>query len=160
MLSSMSKYTNNIDILIALISHLGTTKFLSRTPKKLAKSLGLSHKDVTAALENFPNIFRKSIDRHVKGEYWYTLHLRYGLRGQLNSDDEDVERDPLSDAQMGLLFDFVSQMYNAEQQRRIQARATIVPIVCAIITSAALIYIAFFQQPIPNACCGVYTVFT
>ncbi len=109
-MSAKLKYSDHLDMLVALVTHLSATRFKSRTPNRLANSLGLDQGEVTRVLTGFRGLFRESRTTDSKtGEKFYTLHLRYALRSQDAGDEgsEDVSREPLPGDQLTALIDFI-----------------------------------------------------
>ncbi len=130
-------YTENIDVLMALVTHLALTRRKSRTPANLASDLGFGGSDVERVLNGFPSLFRRSKNTSKEtGEHFYTLHHRFALRTQEGGDDP--AREPLSDAQLGTLVSFITAMENSERQWR----ALRVPVICAAIAAAAALFVA------------------
>lgn len=54
------RFTKHFDTLIALVTHLSSTHYKSRTPAHIAKALGLDAKEVLEVLQRFPGFFRRS----------------------------------------------------------------------------------------------------
>ena len=72
-----TRYSENLDTLIALATNLALTRHKARTPSKLAKTLSLNESDVLRVLETFKGLFRKSRrKKSSSGEHYYTLQLR------------------------------------------------------------------------------------
>ena len=59
-MSEKLKYSDHIDVLVALVTHLAATSYKSRTPGGLATSLGLDPTKVKSALKGFRGLFRES----------------------------------------------------------------------------------------------------
>ncbi len=143
----MKNYSKDMDYLLALITHLALTKYLSRSPKYLSIFLGLNENKVEQVLNNYSGIFRKSQNKgETSGQFLFTLHSRYALRGQTTAESEELERDPLSDEQLSSLITFISNMQVSELNRKLQLQTVIVPVVCSIIAAAAALYIAYQSQ--------------
>jgi hypothetical protein len=70
-------YSNNLDILTALITQLAVNPYWSRTLPALSADLSLPESEVKAALENFSGLFRVAF---LEGKHWYSLHARAALR--------------------------------------------------------------------------------
>ena len=82
-------YLENYDLLIALITHLSLTKYRSRTPSQIAKSLGLldNKEQVQKSLDSFFEFFRKSNNKSQdSNENFYTVHARYALRRKVDNE--------------------------------------------------------------------------
>lgn len=111
-------YSNDFDVLVALINHLGATDRASRTPTFIASDLGFEKERVLNALTNFPAFFRKSRKTSNKektlGEHFYTLHLRYSRRNKDN--EEEGESQPLSIEEINMLVNLVAHMVEQEQE--------------------------------------------
>ena len=118
------RYTENFDLLVALITHLSSTSYKSRTPSNVARALEFKHADVERVLASFPAFFRKS-KRTKDGEHYYTVHLRYARREREN--EEGGESQPLEPPELTALIDLVLHMTaqeqeNSRQQIELQAR--------------------------------------
>ena len=107
-------YTDNFDNLVALITHLSSTSFKSRTPSNIAKDLSLDSGEVLSVLEAFPAFFRKSKNKSTDQEHYFTVHLRYARRKQENEDGEKSK--PLEPEELGSLIDLVTHMVAQEQE--------------------------------------------
>ncbi len=112
-------YLDNYDLLIALITHLSVTKYKSRTPTKIARSLGLlaDANRVNQVLNGFQEFFRRSnnIGQDTK-EYFYTVHLRYALR---RKNGEITESPPLDPSDISVMIQQVSEMVRLEQEKHL-----------------------------------------
>ena len=165
-MAQSKRYTDNADVLIALISYLAATRKKSRRPKKIAEDLGLDRAEVTLVLHTFKSLFRESHRFHEKSkEHYYTLYLRYALRSQAKAakeqadeeaDDNEIARQPLSDAQIAMLFEFVARMVEQERTAEISrqtnqvavrsskraAGAAIFSALCAGVVAIGVVYIS------------------
>lgn len=126
---SDSRYTDNQDVLLALVSYLGLTHRKSRTPSTLSKYLGLDKEEIVEVLEGFPGIFRESIstsdEERSLGEHYYTLQLRYARRwmedgDRENENDSREPQEPLDSSYLTALFGFIADMI--EQERRLASQ--------------------------------------
>jgi hypothetical protein len=102
------RYSDHLDVLVALATYLALTPKTSRTIPWLAKDLSLPEAAVRTALEGFPGIFRRSRRPSSVGEHFYTLHARFALR----STDADSETQALVELRSDLLstvLQFVTQ---------------------------------------------------
>jgi len=111
-------YSDNFDVIVALITHLGATHKASRTPTFAAKDLGFNKLKVQSVLDQFPTFFRKSQNVSKKektlGDHFYTLHLRYSRRAL--DDDENGASQPLSTEEVDMLLRLVTHMVEQEQE--------------------------------------------
>ena len=142
------RYTDNFDNLVALITHLSSTAYKSRTPPNIAKDLSLDASGIVKVLEGFPAFFRKSRNTDENGEHFFTVHLRYARRQQ---DDRDGEiSKPLEPEELSSLFELVIHMVEQEQETSrlyldLQGRyknlfrTNIVTMVVAIVAASAAI---------------------
>lgn len=117
--SRQNRYSEHLETLIALVTHLGLTYRRSRTPTMLAKYLGLEKAEVQKVLSDFKGLFRESVSVE-NGEHFYTLQIRYARRWldetESDSDDDDtVQRPPLAPEHIAGLLSFVSRMVEQEQ---------------------------------------------
>lgn len=105
------RFTKHFDTLIALVTHLSSTHYKSRTPTNIANSLGLDSAEVLDVLKRFPGFFRKSKTQDkTSGEYFYTVHLRYARRLQEESSE------PLLPEELSSLFNLITQMTTHEHE--------------------------------------------
>ncbi len=109
-----ASYTDNFDTLVALITHLASTAYKSRTPPNIAEALSLQLDSVRNTLDQFPGFFRKSSDTTKSGEHYYTVHLRYARRKQERADG--VESQPLDTDELVSLVNLVTHMVAQEQE--------------------------------------------
>ena len=111
------RYTEHLDILIALTTHLAltTSQYKSRTVPNLVAELGLEAPDVRFVLETFPGLFRKSRGTTTSGEHYYSLRARRALRfpGEDNQPLPELRVDVLK-----ALLEFVSQRAETEKEER------------------------------------------
>ena len=68
MLIEQNNFTRDFHILTALICHLSTTHWKSRTPSEIAGSLAMDRDEVKKVLLAYPGFFRESKNRK-KGKY-------------------------------------------------------------------------------------------
>ena len=137
------KYSDHMDVLMALTSHLALTRKKSRTPSYLAKDLGVTKSEVETVLDGFSGIFRRSKNKTKEGnEHFYTLHYRFALRSQATDDDDKDIGQPLSDSQLSSLVNFITMMQNSERERHSILVASIVPILSSVIAASAALIVA------------------
>lgn len=165
-MAQSKRYTDNADVLIALVSYLAATRKKSRRPKKIAEDLGLDRTEVTLVLQTFKSLFRESHRVHKKSkEHYFTLYLRYALRSQAKAakeqadeeaDENEIARQPLSDGQIAMLFEFVARMVEQEGTADIAGRtnqvavrsskraagAAIFSALCAAVAATGVAYIS------------------
>lgn len=111
-------YSESLDILVALVTHLGYTDWNMRSTNGLAKAVGHTEAEVSQILEEFKSLFRKSGYKSKKGLIYYQLHVRHALRWKDEIDEEGSENDklPLDPATVNALLDFIVK--SADQERR------------------------------------------
>lgn len=132
-------YSKNLDVLVAVITHLGYTDWNMRSPGNLAKSLGINEDRVLFVLDSFPAFFRKSGFVSKKGATFYQLHVRHAIRwkDECDSESESTEA-PLEPSTVNAMIDVAVKC--ADQERRHSLGyltvtvAALVSIVGAIIT--------------------------
>jgi len=111
-------YTENYNLLVALITHLGATDKASRTPTSIARDLRFDKEKVVFTLDNFPAYFRKSKkisdNSNSQGDHFFTMHLRYSRR-KLDKNSEG-ESQPLSTEEISMLLGLVTHMLEQEQE--------------------------------------------
>ena len=110
------RFTEHFDTLIALVTHLSSTHFKSRTPTKISEALGLDRAEVMKVLDLFPGFFRRSKNQSQEdAEYFYTVHLRYARRKQADSSES------LSPEELSSLFNLITQMTTHEHESSLLA---------------------------------------
>lgn len=147
-----TKYSDNLETLIALTIHLAQYEKKSRTPRMLAKYTSLNYEDVRFVVKNFKGLFRESIgvskhDKDPEGnkEHFYWLQIRYarwyleGKRDEDNPEDEGAPAEPLPPEYLVALLDFIAKMVEQEKTESRQVSANIVAIVASIIALVAAI---------------------
>ncbi|MBQ0960338.1 hypothetical protein KAK06_15390 [Ideonella sp. 4Y11] len=110
-----------------------------RSPKNLAKALGLSEDRVQFVLDSFPAFFRKAEFISSKGTTFYQLHVRHAIRWKDESASETESAEaPLDPSTVNAMIDVAVKC--ADQERRNSlgyltvAVAALVSITGAIIT--------------------------
>lgn len=110
-------YSKNLDILIALVTHLGYTDWNMRSTKGLAKAVGHTELEVTEVLSKFKSLFRKSGYKSSKDLIYYQLHVRHALRWREDIEEKNEnDKLPLEPAAVNALLDFIVK--SADQERR------------------------------------------
>lgn len=110
-------YSKNLDILVALVTHLGYTDWNMRSTCGLAKAVGHTELEVCNVLEEFKSLFRKSGYKSPKGLIYYQLHVRHALRWKDDIEEEsESDKLPLEPATVNALLDFIVK--SADQERR------------------------------------------
>lgn len=112
--SENQPYTKHFDTLVALVTHLSNTQYISRTPTGIAGALGLQRQDLQEVLNRFPGFFRKSRNQHASGEHYYTVHLRHARRAR--GGDREVDSQPLRPEETQALFSLISIMVAQENE--------------------------------------------
>jgi len=112
--SKSQPYSENFDTLVALVTHLSNTQYISRTPQGLAQALGLKKDKVQIVLELFPGFFRKSRNTHVSGEHYYTVHLRHAKRSR--DRNKEIDAMPLKPEETQALLTLISNMVTQESE--------------------------------------------
>lgn len=115
-----NRYSDHLDTIIALITHLAYSEYKARTPPNLAKALSIDEQKVTFVLEHFKSLFRKSPGVSKKtGAHFYALQLRHARRWieEANEDDVEDKKDaPLDAASVNALLDFVVKKADYESR--------------------------------------------
>ncbi|GII33018.1 hypothetical protein [Planotetraspora mira] len=164
--SKSARYSEHLDVLLALITYFSLAEWRSRSPYWLAKDLGLSMPMVMSALDAFPGLFRKSRKVHptdVGDQPAYTLHARYARRRERTpmspGGDESTSSTPtpprrgsseeLDPDTLRALLDFVVEQARAERESDRHARAqiwlrvgVIVAAVSSLLTAVIQLFIA------------------
>jgi hypothetical protein len=134
------RYSDHLDMLLALITYLALTQWRSRSSNALATELCLPEDQITSVLDDFPSLFRKNPELHptpVGGQPSYTLHARYARRRPREMDSvvpplpkaanelaassapdpaQDGTGEELDADSLRMLLDFVSDRATAEQE--------------------------------------------
>ncbi len=108
---SEQRFTKYFDTLVALVTHLSSTAYKSRTPTNIASALGLDGNEVREVLRMFPGFFRRSKNEGAEGEHFYTVHLRYARR----SVDGETSR-PLTPEELSALLNLITHMTTQEHE--------------------------------------------
>lgn len=113
----LPSYSTNLDVLVAVITHLGYTDWNMRSPKNLARAVGLEESKVLYVLANFPAFFRKAQHVSVKGTSFYQLHVRHAIRWKSEDESEEESKElPLEPSTVNAMIDVVVKC--ADQERR------------------------------------------
>jgi hypothetical protein len=135
------RYSENLETLIALVTHLAMTDWAARSPPNLAKALSIDQSDIEHVLESFKGLFRKSKSTSKKtGAHFYALQLRYARQWLEDAEDEDTKRPPLEQEYLATLLEFISHRAQEEAGRSlglvtawVAACASIVVAILAIV---------------------------
>lgn len=143
-MSGYASYSEDLEPITALVTHLAMMKYRSRTPSRLAKSLGFSNDVLEGVLNAHPGLFRRSLRKSPKyGEHFYTLQLRYARRYLEEEGDAAAEEgaleEPLSAEYFQTLLNFVSLRAQQEEVGRQQSRQNMVSVVSAMLAALAAI---------------------
>jgi hypothetical protein len=112
----LPSYSKNLDVLVAVITHLGYTDWNMRSAKNLSKALALEEEKVLYVLENFPAFFRKAQHVSAKGTSFYQLHVRHAIRWKEDESEEESKEPPLEPSTVNAMIDVVVKC--ADQERR------------------------------------------
>lgn len=133
------KYSDHVETLIALVTHLGMTRYKSRTPSKIAESLDLDQQEVIFILEHFRGLFRKSKNTSSSGEHFYTLQLRYARRWlaqEPQEGEEDPEPvEPINSDSLTALLNYILEMVEQEQTTTRQSSSNKIVIIASVIAA-------------------------
>ncbi len=116
-------YSDNLDVLVALVTYLAMTDYKSNTPPYLANNLSLDVNKVRNTLQTFDGLFRESKEPADNGEKYFTLHLRYALRWTQEAEKEvDTlsAKEPLGKEYLDTLLNFIARMVEQEQTNQRQ----------------------------------------
>lgn len=140
-----SKYSDHLETLIALVTHLAMTDWSMRTPPNLAKALSIDEAEIQAVLDEYKGLFRMSTTRSKKsGKHFYTLQIRYARQWleERVDDDEGEKKPPLEAEYLTTLLNFVTHKATEERNRNVSlitawiaAGASLLVAVLAIIFS-------------------------
>ena len=135
------KYSENLDTLIALTTHLAMSEYKSRTPSAMSADLGLDYENVLHVLKAFTGIFRQSkkvskkdIEPNGNSEHFYWLQLRYARWYLENKNEEDERLEPPLEAEyLVALLDFIVKMVEQEKAESRQYSTNIAALVASIL---------------------------
>lgn len=112
--SENNPYTKHFDTLVALVTHLSNTQYISRTPRGIADALGFKRAEVQEVLDRFPGFFRRSRNKHASGEHYYTVHLRHARRSF--DGNREIDSAPVRPEETQALFSLISIMVAQENE--------------------------------------------
>ncbi len=119
-MSKSPKYSDHLETLIALTTHLAMTDWSMRTPPNLAKALSIDESEIRYALDNFKGLFRRSPNKSKKtGAHFYTLQIRYARQWLEDAaeEDEGIQKPPLEAEYLTTLLNFVTHRASEEGGR-------------------------------------------
>jgi len=118
MLIKYNSFTRDFHVLTALICHLSTTHWKSRTPSEMAGSLAMDRGEVQKVLLAYPGFFRESKNRKEgTKERMFTVHFRYALRRK-DSETNQTTSEVLSPDQISVMLNLLTEMISAESEER------------------------------------------
>lgn len=150
------KYSDHLDTLIAVVTHIGVGKYVKRTVKGIAADAQLEPQSVAFVLTNFPGLFKKYKDaRSLTGDPLYTLHILHAGKWLDNEGDDSrpnraasayaKEKVPLDPQHLAVLLEFISHRAQDETQHSIAWRtgwfSLLAGAVGGAIGAAAAIYV-------------------
>ena len=171
MMNTDRRYSDDLDMLLALITYLALTQWRSRSPNALATELCLPEDQVTSVLDGYPGLFRKNPELHPTsggGQASYTLHARYARRRPREMDSavpplpkatnelvassapdpaQDGTGEELDADSLRMLLDFVSDRGRAEQES-IQSRLSQRWLLLGVVIAAAASIVAAIIQAV------------
>ena len=113
-------YSENLETLIALVTHLAMTDWSMRSPPNLAKALSIDQFEIERVLESFKGLFRKSSYTSKKtGAHFYTLQLRHARQWLVDNEDEDSNGPPLEPEYLTALLNFIAHRAQEESSRSV-----------------------------------------
>ncbi len=144
----MTKYSNDIDYLMAAVLYLGSQNFFwARTPRHMASELSLGEDKLQRVFDGYPGIFRKSAKPSKNGQHFYSLQARYAQReGGDTAEPEQISHiAPLSDDRIKLLVDFVRTSASEEVESSRRLWAIWVAACAAVVSAATAILVAILK---------------
>jgi hypothetical protein len=137
------KYSDYFGPIVALVTHLASCSYGSRTPSRLALELALPRPVVIKVLNGFPELFRRSIKTAQKtGENFYTVHLRYARRKAAAK----ARTPPLTADELSALLDLVTKQVEREAESVKSFMTGMFATFCAVIAAVAAIIAATFKS--------------
>ena len=109
-------YSEHLETLAAVITHLALYKRPKRTVHGIATESQIGEQAVQFVLDNFGGIFKKYLAKSPSGEALYALHVRHARQSAVDGDDAELE--PLDPQYLTILLEFVSHRAQDESQRR------------------------------------------
>ncbi|HEX9147334.1 MAG TPA: hypothetical protein VGA09_23915, partial [Candidatus Binatia bacterium] len=146
---SRVRYTDHIDYLVSSLVYLSSHSYYwARSPTHLGKELSLDPDRLRLIFDAFPGLYRRSIRKSEKDEYYYAVQARYAQRegGDTDDPDEISYIAPLSPERLKLVIDFVSQMAEAERASRRAWVTNSISMSAAIIAAVAAVTVAVLKH--------------
>lgn len=123
------KFSEDHDVLVALITHMAVGTEGYRTVSGLQKDLSIDAGTIQAALDSYKGLFRKSSEKPL-----YALHLRFARQPK---DDGDVLkgtlRQELTQEDLDSLWTYVGRQADREVNRSVAFWSNSVALIVAII---------------------------
>lgn len=108
-------YSQHLETLMAVVTHLAVHKWALRQPQGIANDLSIDVKEVAAVLKDFKGLFRESKGTSSdRGAHFYSLHLRHAR--QIIDPESKQERPPLEHEYLIPLLSFVWKKASEESQ--------------------------------------------
>ncbi len=117
-------YSEHLETLVAVITHLAVYKHPKRTTQGIAKESQLNEQEVKTVLDSFRGIFKKYRATSPSGEALYALHVRHAR--QSVESDGDPEREPLDPQYLTILLELVSHRAQDEAQYNTGIKAALI----------------------------------
>lgn len=113
-----NNFTRDFHILTALICHLSSTHWSSRTSSEMAGSLAMERNELIRVLNGYPGFFRKSKNNKPgTHEEMFTVHFRYALRRKDPVSSATVS-EALSSEHITVMLNLLTEMIVAEGEER------------------------------------------
>ena len=145
-MNDQPSYSKHQATIVALVTHLALTKWKSRTPSRMANSLGLEDQEVRLVLEKFKDLFRKS-KRHDpnNNEPYYTLQAKYAIRSYQDpgfQETQEIASQPLDMKDTDIILQHIKDAVDREHKSKHQDSANRTNLKTAWIGAAAIIVAA------------------
>lgn len=118
---STPSYSEHLEVLTAVITHLAMGKWARRTVRGLGDASQLDEEKVQAVLDNFSSLFKKYKTPSKKtGSPYYALHLRHArqwVEGEDKDNGEQAQKEPLDPQYLTILLEFISHRAQEETHR-------------------------------------------
>lgn len=148
-MASRPRYSDHVDLLLALVTYLALTWERARSPHGTARDLGLEEADVEQTLRSFPGLFRRSRTPSgitpVGNQHMYTLHARYARRRCGPGSDPQGAGEELDADQLRALLDFITEQARLEKESHRHALSQVWVLVGIFIAAAASLVSAVVQ---------------
>jgi len=140
-LARKHKYSDHLDTLVALITHLAYSQYVVRSSPALAKVLSIEESEIIYTLENFKSLFARTskLSAHT-GAPLYGLHVRRAIAWAAGvEEDETTERPKLETPFVNGLIDFVVKKADQETRHSLAYGTALAAIIGSVLVAVLTI---------------------